>query len=62
MSDKNKIYNISAPFAKIYYCTPCLLCGKGVRVNFPNSAPMVCEDCKTLWKKIKEKENEERAD
>lgn len=62
MSEKKKIYNISAPTIRFFFGKPCLLCGKGVRVNFPNSDPMVCEDCKALWKKIKEKENEQRAD
>ena len=35
----------------------CLLCGAFVEVPSNTFAVVVCEDCKALWKKLKEKED-----
>ena len=37
----------------------CLLCGKFIETYIPT--PTICEDCKSLWKKIKEERSTARS-
>ena len=41
----------------IKYITPCLLCGKQIEIPHPIYGSKVCDECKELWRKIKEKDN-----
>ena len=41
----------------IRYCTLCLLCGKQIEIPQPVYTAKVCNECKDLWRKIKEKDN-----
>ena len=31
------------------YAKSCLLCDKDIPVNFPDSSPVICKECKELW-------------
>ena len=42
----------------IKYATLCLLCGKQIEIPHPVYVAKVCDECKELWQKIKEKEND----
>lgn len=36
---------------------PCLLCDKIIPIRWTQEPPRICDDCKALWKKIKEQES-----
>ena len=42
--------------------TPCLLCDEPIDLGpygyYSNQVPRVCDDCKQLWKKLKEANND----
>ena len=40
--------------------TPCFLCGELIPIFHEIRVPKICTDCRNLWKKIKEKDSEQR--
>ncbi len=41
----------------IKYYTPCLLCGASIEIPHHIYGSKVCNECKELWRKFKEKDN-----
>jgi hypothetical protein len=41
----------------ISWGTPCLLCGKIISIPNPAHAPKICDECKEMWKRLKELQN-----
>jgi hypothetical protein len=51
--------SITVDVGLIHICTPCLLCGETIDLGpcgygYSNKVPRICDDCKELWKKLKE--------
>lgn len=56
----NKENEIAVIANSAEYVTHCLLCGDSITTMYPNRYPKICTDCRNLWNKIKEKDNERR--